>query len=415
MDKDKRVVITGAGIVHALGTELNEFWENIKAGKSGVSKIEKFDPQDFPSQIGAELKDFNPAAYIDRKEAKRLALYSQYGIVAAMKALENADLKITDEIADRTGVIVGSGIGGIEVFEEQVGKLNKRGPRRVSPFFIPMMISNMAAGNVAIYSGAKGPNMNTVTACASGTTAIGEAFETIKRGAADIMIAGGTEASITPSAVAGFGNMKALSTRNEEPEKASRPFDKDRDGFVIGEGAGILILETLESAQKRGANIIAELVGYGASGDAYHITSPAPAGEGAVRAMQAAIERAGMKPEAINYINAHGTSTPLNDKYESTAIKNLFGEHAFKLKVSSSKSMTGHLLGAAGGVEAIISALAVKEDIVPPTINFKEGSEECDLDYQPAQAGKAKLNAALSNSFGFGGQNACLVIKKYQK
>ncbi|MGM0547806.1 MAG: beta-ketoacyl-ACP synthase II [Bacillota bacterium] len=415
MDKDKRVVITGAGIVHALGTELNEFWENIKAGKSGVSKIEKFDPQDFPSQIGAELKDFNPAAYIDRKEAKRLALYSQYGIVAAMKALENADLKITDEIADRTGVIVGSGIGGIEVFEEQVGKLNKRGPRRVSPFFIPMMISNMAAGNVAIYSGAKGPNMNTVTACASGTTAIGEAFETIKRGAADIMIAGGTEASITPSAVAGFGNMKALSTRNEEPEKASRPFDKDRDGFVIGEGAGILILETLESAQKRGANIIAELVGYGASGDAYHITSPAPAGEGAVRAMQAAIERAGMKPEAINYINAHGTSTPLNDKYESTAIKNLFGEHAFKLKVSSSKSMTGHLLGAAGGVEAIISALAVKEDIVPPTINFKEGSKECDLDYQPAQAGKAKLNAALSNSFGFGGQNACLVIKKYQK
>ncbi|RAK09384.1 3-oxoacyl-[acyl-carrier-protein] synthase II [Halanaerobium saccharolyticum] len=410
----KRVVITGAGVVHSLGAELNEFWENIKSGKSGVSKIENFDASDFPSQIGAELKDFDPGEYIDRKEAKRLALYSQYAIVSAMKAIENADLEITDEIADRTGVIVGSGIGGIEVFEEQVEKLNSRGPRRVSPFFIPMMISNMAAGNVAIYSGAKGPNMNTVTACASATTAIGEAFETITRGAADIMIAGGTEASITPSAVAGFGNMKALSTRNDEPQKASRPFDKDRDGFVIGEGAGIVILETLESAKKRGANIIAEIVGYGASGDAYHITSPAPEGEGAVRAMKAAIDRAGMKPEEINYINAHGTSTPLNDKYESTAIKKLFGDHAYNLKVSSSKSMTGHLLGAAGGIETIISAMAVKEDIVPPTINFEEGGEGCDLDYQPNKAGETKLNAALSNSFGFGGQNACIIVKKFQ-
>jgi 3-oxoacyl-[acyl-carrier-protein] synthase II len=410
----KRVVITGAGVVHALGTELEEFWENIKAGKSGVSKIENFDASDFPSQIGAELKDFDPGEYIERKEAKRLALYSQYAIVSAMKALENAELEITDEIADRTGVIVGSGIGGIEVFEEQVAKLNKRGPRRVSPFFIPMMISNMAAGNVAIYSGAKGPNMNTVTACASATTAIGEAFETIKRGAADIMIAGGTEASITPSAVAGFGNMKALSTRNDEPQKASRPFDKDRDGFVIGEGAGIMILETLESAKKRGANIIAEVVGYGASGDAYHITSPAPEGEGAVRAMKAAVDRAGMKPEEINYINAHGTSTPLNDQYESTAIKKLFGDHAYELKVSSTKSMTGHLLGAAGGIEAIISAMAVNENVVPPTMNFEEAGEGCDLDYQPNQAGEAELNAALSNSFGFGGQNACVVIKKYK-
>ncbi|OEG63240.1 MAG: beta-ketoacyl-[acyl-carrier-protein] synthase II [Halanaerobium sp. MDAL1] len=410
----KRVVITGAGVVHSLGTELEEFWENIKAGKSGISKIENFDAADFPSQIGAELKDFDPGDYIERKEAKRLALYSQYAIVSAMKALENAGLEITDEIADRTGVIVGSGIGGIEVFEEQVERLHSRGPRRVSPFFIPMMISNMAAGNVAIYSGAKGPNMNTVTACASATTAIGEAFETIKRGAADIMIAGGTEASITPSAVAGFGNMKALSTRNDEPEKASRPFDKDRDGFVIGEGAGIMILETLESAKKRGANIIAEVVGYGASGDAYHITSPAPEGEGAVRAMKAAVERAGMKPEEINYINAHGTSTPLNDQYESTAIKKLFGDHAYKLKVSSTKSMTGHLLGAAGGVEAIISAMAVKENVVPPTMNFEEGGEGCDLDYQPNKAGEAEINAALSNSFGFGGQNACIVIKKYK-
>ncbi len=411
---DKRVVITGAGVVHSLGLELDEFWENIKAGKSGISKIENFDASDYPSQIAAELKDFDPGEYIDRKEAKRLANYSKYAIVSAMKALENAGLEITDDIADRAGVIVGSGIGGIEVFEEQVAKLNKRGPRRVSPFFIPMMISNMAAGNVAIYSGAKGPNLNPVTACASATTAIGEAFETIKRGAADIMIAGGTEASITRSAVAGFGNMKALSGRNDEPEKASRPFDKDRDGFVIGEGAGIVILETLEGAKKRGANIIAELVGYGASGDAYHITSPAPEGEGAVRAMKAALERAEIKPEEINYINAHGTSTPLNDQYESIAIKNLFGDHAYKLKVSSSKSMTGHLLGAAGGVEAIITAMAVKEDVVPPTMNFEEGGEGCDLDYQPNKAGKAKINAALTNSFGFGGQNACLIIKKYQ-
>jgi 3-oxoacyl-[acyl-carrier-protein] synthase II len=411
---DKRVVITGAGIVHSLGSELDEFWENIKAGKSGISKIENFDATDYPSQIGAELKDFDPGEYIDRKEAKRLALYSQYAIVAAMKAVENSGLEITDEIADRAGVMVGSGIGGIEVFEEQVEKLHTRGPRRVSPFFIPMMISNMAAGNVAIYTGAKGPNVNPVTACASATTAIGEAFETIKRGAADIMIAGGTEAAITPSAVAGFGNMKALSGRNDDPEKASRPFDKDRDGFVIGEGAGIVILETLEGAKKRGANIIAEVVGYGASGDAYHITSPAPEGEGAVRAMKAAVERAGMKPEEIDYINAHGTSTPLNDQYESTAIKKLFGDHAYKLKVSSSKSMTGHLLGAAGGVEAIISAMAVKEDIVPPTMNFEEGGEGCDLDYQPNKAGKEKINAALSNSFGFGGQNACIIIKKYQ-
>lgn len=411
---NKRVVITGAGVVHSLGNELNEFWENIKAGKSGISKIENFDPSDFPSQIAAELKDFDPGEYIDRKEAKRMALYSQYAIVAAMKALENANLEITDQIANRTGVIVGSGIGGIEVFEKQVKKLHDRGPRRVSPFFIPMMISNMAAGNVGIYAGAKGPNLNTVTACASATTAIGEAYETIKRGAADIMLAGGTEASITPSAVAGFGNMKALSTRNDDPEKASRPFDKDRDGFVIGEGSGIVILETLASAKKRGANIIAEVIGYGASGDAYHITSPAPEGEGAVRAMKAALDRAEIKPEAIDYINAHGTSTPLNDQYESEAIKTLFGDHAYQLKVSSTKSMTGHLLGAAGGVEAIISALAVKENIVPPTMNFEEGGAGCDLDYQPNEVGEVELNTALSNSFGFGGQNACLVLKKYQ-
>ena len=411
---EKRVVITGAGIVHALSNEVDEFWEKIVNGESGISKIENFDAEEFPSQIAAELKDFDPGEYIDRKEAKRMANYSQYAIVSSLKALENADLDLTDDIADRAGVIIGSGIGGIEVFEQQVSRLNKRGPRRVSPFFIPMMISNMAAGNVAIYANAKGPNLNTVTACASGTTAIGEAFETIKRGAADIMIAGGTEASITPSALAGFGNMKALSTRNDDPQAASRPFDKDRDGFVIGEGAGVIILEELEKAKERGANIIAEVVGYGASGDAYHITSPAPEGEGASRAMQAALDRADMSSEEINYINAHGTSTPLNDKYESTAIKNVFGDHAYELKVSSSKSMTGHLLGAAGGVEAIITAMALKNNIVPPTMNFNEGGEGCDLDYQPNEAVEMELNAALSNSFGFGGQNACIALKKYQ-
>jgi 3-oxoacyl-[acyl-carrier-protein] synthase II len=410
---EKRVVITGAGVVHALGNELDEFWGNIVSGKSGISKIEGFDVEEFPSQIAAEIKDFDPGDYIDRKEAKRMALYTQYAIVSSLKALENAGLELTDEIADRAGVIVGSGIGGIEVFEEQVEKLHKRGPRRVSPFFIPMMISNMAAGNVAIYANAKGPNLNTVTACASGTSAIGEAFETIKRGAADIMIAGGTEAAITPSVLAGFGNMKALSTRNDDPQAASRPFDKDRDGFVMGEGAGVIILEELETAKARGANIIAEVVGYGASGDAYHITSPAPEGEGASRAMQAAIDRAGIDLNSIDYINAHGTSTPLNDEYESTAIKNVFGDHAYELKVSSSKSMTGHLLGAAGGVEAIVTAMAVKNDIVPPTMNFNEGGEGCDLDYQPNKAGEKEIKAALSNSFGFGGQNACILLKKY--
>jgi 3-oxoacyl-[acyl-carrier-protein] synthase II len=411
---EKRVVITGAGVVHALGNELDEFWGNIVSGKSGISKIEGFDVEEFPSQIAAEIKDFDPGDYIDRKEAKRMALYTQYAIVSSLKALENAELELTDEIADRAGVIVGSGIGGIEVFEEQVKKLHKRGPRRVSPFFIPMMISNMAAGNVAIYANAKGPNLNTVTACASGTSAIGEAFETIKRGAADIMIAGGTEAAISPSALAGFGNMKALSTRNDDPQSASRPFDKDRDGFVMGEGAGVVILEELETAKARGANIIAEVVGYGASGDAYHITSPAPEGEGASRAMQAAIDRAGIDLNNIDYINAHGTSTPLNDEYESTAIKNVFGDHAYELTVSSSKSMTGHLLGAAGGVEAIITAMAVKNDIVPPTMNFNEGGEGCDLDYQPNKAGEKEIKAALSNSFGFGGQNACILLKKYE-
>ncbi|MGM0603447.1 MAG: beta-ketoacyl-ACP synthase II [Bacillota bacterium] len=413
---EKRVVITGAGVLHSLGDQIDRFWENVVSGKSGISKIESFDTEEYASQIGAELKDFSTGEYIDKKEARRMALYSQYAIIASMKALEYANLELDGDLALDAGVIIGSGIGGIEVFEEQVVKLNKRGPRRVSPFFIPMMISNMAAGNVAIYTGAKGPNMNTVTACASGTTAVGEAFEMIKRGSAKVMLAGGAEASITPSALAGFSSMKALSTRNDEPEKASRPFDKDRDGFVIGEGAGVVVLEELETALNRGASIIAEVVGYGASADAYHITQPAPEGEGAGRAMKAAVKSSGLDLSEINYINAHGTSTPLNDKYESNAVKKLFADYSRDLLISSTKSVTGHLLGAAGGVETIITALALKNGIIPPTMNLDNPDSGCDLNYAPNKSVKKdNLTAAMSNSFGFGGQNACLVLKKYEE
>ncbi|MDI3546488.1 MAG: 3-oxoacyl-[acyl-carrier-protein] synthase [Halanaerobiales bacterium] len=408
-----RVVITGLGLITSLGMTIDEFWNNIINGKSGVTEITKFDTTDYPSKIGAEIKDFSPGEYIDSKEAKRMALFTQYAVVSAFKALEDAGLKIDDEIAEETGVLIGSGIGGIEVLEDQLGKLITRGPRRISPYFIPMMISNMASGQVSIYTGAKGPNNNAVTACASGTTAIGEAFEMIKRGDARVMIAGGTEASIAQSALAGFSSMKALSTRNDEPAKASRPFDAERDGFVIGEGSGIIILEELEFARKRGAEIYAEVLGYGSSGDAYHITQPAPEGEGAARAMAMALKKAGLKPEELDYINAHGTSTPLNDKFETIAIKNVFGDHAYKLMVSSTKSMTGHLLGAAGGVEAIISALTIKNKVIPPTINYEYPDPDCDLDYVPNEAREvATLKTVMTNSFGFGGQNACLVLRK---
>lgn len=408
-----RVVITGLGLITSLGMTIDEFWNNIINGKSGVTEITKFDTTDYPSKIGAEIKDFSPGEYIDSKEAKRMALFTQYAVVSAFKALEDAGLKIDDEIAEETGVLIGSGIGGIEVLEDQLGKLITRGPRRISPYFIPMMISNMASGQVSIYTGAKGPNNNAVTACASGTTAIGEAFEMIKRGDARVMIAGGTEASIAQSALAGFSSMKALSTRNDEPAKASRPFDAERDGFVIGEGSGIIILEELEFARKRGAEIYAEVLGYGSSGDAYHITQPAPEGEGAARAIAMALKKAGLKPEELDYINAHGTSTPLNDKFETIAIKNVFGDHAYKLMVSSTKSMTGHLLGAAGGVEAIISALTIKNKVIPPTINYEYPDPDCDLDYVPNEAREvATLKTVMTNSFGFGGQNACLVLRK---
>ncbi|MFY9394485.1 MAG: beta-ketoacyl-ACP synthase II [Halanaerobiales bacterium] len=412
---ERRVVITGLGVVTSLGNTVEELWNNIINGKSGISRITKFDVTEYPSQIASVVKDFSPEEYIPAKEAKRLALFTQYAVFAAHKALEDSGLEINEETAEKIGVLIGSGIGGIEVLEEQIERLITKGPRKISPFFIPMMISNMASGNVSIYTGVKGPNSNAVTACASGTTAIGEAMEMIKRGDADIMIAGGTEASITPSALAGFGNMKALSTRNDEPEKASRPFDAERDGFVIGEGGGIVILEELESARKRGARIYAELLGYGSSGDAYHMTQPSPGGEGAARAMEIAIRKAGIAKEDLNYINAHGTSTPLNDKLETNGIKTVFKDHAYKLMVSSTKSMTGHLLGAAGGVEAVICAKAIKEAIVPATINYENPDPECDLDYVPNEAREyPELKYVMSNSFGFGGQNACLVMGKIE-
>ncbi len=411
----RRVVITGLGVVSSLGMSVDEFWNNIINGKSGISRIEKFDTGEFSSKIGAEIKEFNPEKYISPREAKHLAMFTQYAIFAAMSALEESGLEINEENAERIGVLIGSGIGGIEVFEGQIEKLIKKGPKRISPFFIPMMISNMASGHVSIYTGAKGPNSNAVTACASGTTAIGEAVEIIKRGDADVMIAGGTEASITPSSVAGFSNMKALSFRNDEPEKASRPFDADRDGFVIGEGSGVLILEELESACKRGAKIYAEVLGYGTSGDAHHITQPDPGGAGAARAMAMAIGKAGINYDEMDYINAHGTSTPLNDKYETIGIKKVFKDHAYKMMISSTKSMTGHLLGAAGGIEAIICAKTLKEGIIPPTINYETPDPECDLDYVPNTAREYKnIRYLMSNSFGFGGQNACLVMGKYE-
>ncbi|NLJ83628.1 MAG: beta-ketoacyl-ACP synthase II [Halanaerobiaceae bacterium] len=411
----RRVVITGLGVVTSLGDTVEEFWNNIINGKSGISRISKFDVSEYPSQIASEIGDFNPDEYISPKDARRLALFTQYAIFGAQRALKDAGLEINENNAEQVGVLIGSGIGGIEVLEEQIEKLLSKGPKRVSPFFIPMMISNMASGNVSIYTGAKGPNSNAVTACASGTTAIGEAMEMIKRGDADIMIAGGTEASITPSALAGFGNMKALSSRNAEPERASRPFDAGRDGFVIGEGAGILILEELESARKRGARIYAELLGYGSTGDAYHMTQPSPGGEGASRAMEAAIRKAGIARDELDYINAHGTSTPLNDKLETNGIKSVFKDHAYKLMVSSTKSMTGHLLGAAGGIEAVICAKALEEAIIPPTINYENPDPECDLDYVPNEAREYPgIRYVMSNSFGFGGQNACLVLGKFE-
>lgn len=409
-----RVVVTGVGAVTPLGNDANTMWQNIKNGKSGIDFITRVDRDQFPVKVAAEVKDFEPTKYIDRKEVRRMDLFTQYAVAAAKMAVEDSGLVINDTNADRVGVWIGCGIGGMDVYEEQMRRFIDKGYRRVSPFFVPMLIPDMAAGQVSIQLGAKGINSCTVTACASGANSIGDAFKAIQRGDADYMIAGGTESPITNMAFAGFSAMKALSF-NENPEKASRPFDKNRDGFVMGEGAGIVILESLDKALERGANIYAEIVGYGATGDAYHITAPAENGEGAARAMKMALEDANVSPEEVNYINAHGTSTELNDKYETEAIKKIFGDHAYKLAVSSTKSMTGHLLGAAGGVETVITVNSINEDILPATINYETPDESCDLDYVPNEARNATVNIAMSNSFGFGGHNATLLFKKYNE
>lgn len=410
---ENRVVVTGVGAVTPVGNDAKTFWESLLAGKSGVGLITAFDTTEYPAKIAAEVKDFNPEDYIDRKDVKRTDRFVQFAVAAAKMAVADAGLTINEENAERVGVYIGSGIGGLGTMEDQIKTLMEKGPRRISPFFVPMMIANMASGQASIALGAKGPNSAAITACASATHSIGDAFKIIQRGQADAMITGGAEASIRPVAVAGFSNAKALSTRNDEPTRASRPFDKDRDGFVMGEGSGVIVLESLEHAKKRGATILAEVVGYGMSADAYHVTQPAPGGEGAARAMNMAIADAHIKPEEISYINAHGTSTEYNDKFETMAIKKSLGDHAYKVAISSTKSMTGHLLGAAGGIEAVVSVLALRDQIVPPTINYETPDPECDLDYVPNEARKMDVNVVMSNSLGFGGHNATLVFKKF--
>ncbi|MEC1765387.1 beta-ketoacyl-ACP synthase II [Schinkia azotoformans] len=409
----RRVVITGLGAVTPCGLDVDATWNNVINGVSGVNEVTRVDKELFPAKVAAELKNFNPEDFMDKKEARRMDRFTQYALAAAFMAVKDANLEITDENAERVGVWIGSGIGGMETHEEQHKNFLEKGYRRVSPFYVPMMIADMAAGQVSIALGAKGINACTTTACASGANSIGDAFKVIQRGDADVMITGGTEAPITNMSFAGFCMAKALST-NPDPKTASRPFDLNRDGFVMGEGAGIVVLESLETALARGAKIYAELVGYGATGDAYHITAPAPGGEGGARAMKQALQDAGLQPEDINYINAHGTSTDYNDKYETMAIKEVFGEHAYKLAVSSTKSVTGHLLGAAGAVEAIFSVKAITDGIIPPTMNLETPDPECDLDYVPNQARKQTVNAVLSSSLGFGGHNVSLVFKKYE-
>ncbi|TCP70665.1 beta-ketoacyl-ACP synthase II [Baia soyae] len=410
----RRVVVTGLGALTPIGNEVVTFWNNLIAGKSGLGYITRFDATDYPTRIAAEVKDFDSLQYIDKKEVRRTDLFVQYAIAAAKMALQDADIQIDDQNAERIGVYIGSGIGGLPTLESQHSVLMEKGPKRVSPFFIPMMIGNMASGLVSIHTGAKGPNSSSVTACASGTNSIGEAFRLIQHGDADVMLCGGTESTITPMAFAGFSSMGALSRNNDDPERASRPFDKERDGFVMGEGSGVIVLESLERAEARGARIYAEMIGYGMSADAFHLTSPAPDGNGAARSMLAAVSNAGLELTEVDYINAHGTSTPLNDLYETIAIKRAFGDHAYKLAVSSIKSMVGHLLGAAGGIEAITSVLALYHQTLPPTTNLEHPDPECDLDYVPNEMRKASLRTAISNSFGFGGHNATIAFKVYE-
>jgi 3-oxoacyl-[acyl-carrier-protein] synthase II len=410
----KRVVITGVGAVTPVGNTAEEFWAAVIAGKSGIGPITRFDTTGYPTRIAGEVRGFESLKYIEKKDDRKFDPFLKYAIACAVMAVEDAGLKVEQVDGTRFGVLVGSGIGGIgTLLDSHVTLLNK-GPDRVSPFFIPMLIINMASGLISMRFGAKGPNSSVVTACATGNHAIGDAMRIIQRGDADVMIAGGAEAIILPLTIAGFCQMKAMSTRNDEPTKASRPFDADRDGFVCGEGGGLLILESLEHAIKRDARIYAEVVGYGMTGDAHHMTAPDPEGDGAARAMAAAVRDAGFAPSAVGYINAHGTSTPYNDKFETLAIKRVFGEHARKLAVSSTKSMTGHLLGAAGGIEAIATVLAIHHGILPPTINYEKPDPDCDLDYVPNQARKQDVEVALSNAFGFGGTNATLAFRKYR-
>jgi 3-oxoacyl-[acyl-carrier-protein] synthase II len=409
----RRVVATGVGLVNALGVGTDETWKNILAGKSGVSHITLFDTAGFSSTIAAEVKNFDPLQFVEKKELKKMGRFIQFALAAAHFAIEQAQLKITPDFAECTGVYIGSGIGGFDVIEREHSALLEGGPRKVSPFFIPASIANLASGFVSIRYGAKGPNSATSTACSASAHAIGDSFRIIQRCDADVMICGGAEGAITPLAVGGFAAMRALSTRNDQPERASRPFDRDRDGFVIGEGSGILILEELEFARKRGARILGEVVGYGMSGDAFHIAQPADGGSGAIRVMNKALADAKVLPGQVNYINAHGTSTPVNDRTETLAVKKVFGERAAKIPISSTKSMTGHLLGGAGGLEAGLTVLALRDQILPPTINYENPDPECDLDYVPNQARPASIEYALSNSFGFGGTNAALLFKRF--
>ena len=409
----KRVVVTGLGAITPIGNTLAEYWEGLLEGRNGISRITLFDPSRHACQIAGEVKGFDPNEYLDRKDAKRMDRFAQFAVAASKQALADAGFVINDLNAEQVGVIIGTGIGGLKVMEDQQEVYLTKGPDRCSPFMVPMMITNMAAGLTAIHVGAKGPNSCSVTACAAGSNAIGDAFRLVQRGYVQAMICGGTEAAVTPLSVAGFASARALSTRNDAPEVACRPFDRDRDGFVMGEGAGILILEELEHALSRGAKIYAEIVGYGMTCDAYHMTAPVPGGEGASRAIQLAMKDAGITPDQVSYINAHGTSTPANDSTETAAIKKALGDPAYKVAISSTKSMTGHLLGGSGGIEAVAVAMAVANDRVPPTINLQNPDPDCDLDYVPNQSREQPVEVALSNSFGFGGHNVTLVFKKY--
>jgi len=409
----RRVVVTGLGVVHSLGNDVQTFWNAIKEGKNGIKKVTKFDTSEFPTKVGAQIDDFDSSRYIDRKEAKRMDLFTQYAIVASQQAVDMAGLDFSKIDPFRAGVFIGSGIGGMETLEENCRILFEKGPKKVSPFFVPMMIANMASGMVAIRFGIKGPNACVVTACATSNHSIGDAMRVIQNGEADVMITGGSEAALTPLGYAGFCAMRAMST-NEDPETACRPFDKNRDGFVMGEGAGILVLEDYEHAVKRGATILAELAGYASTGDAYHITAPDPDCLAGIMCIRNALKDAGIAPEEVDYFNAHGTSTPLNDPSETKCIKEVFGEHARKLAISSTKSMTGHLLGAAGGIEAVISVMAIKDGFIPPTINLREPDPECDLDYVPNVGRKADVKCVVSNALGFGGHNSALVFRKIE-